>query len=169
MGAKITPETAGLVEALKADMEAARRDGASTKMLAAEMGRSNSWASEMLRGEQPFPLAKLDVWARLTGGRHLARWVADTCGYDLAEREDIDVETTALAAMGESAQALQAASRALLDGSVSADEVAAYQREMQEAIEKFHGLDRSLQARMKRQRSGSGAGTMAEAEAMRGK
>lgn len=165
MGARITPRAGGLSAALQADLDNAKEAGYSLKAVAAEMGKSYSWAAEMVRGEQPFPLAKLDVWARLTGGQNVARWVADACGYDLVHRKDIDVETTALEAMGESAQALQVASNALSDGTVSAEEVVCYEREMLDAVEKFHGLHRALKARLKPHRQNDAARSMAEADA----
>lgn len=169
MGEEITPASAGLSAALQQDLNVAKANGRGLKTVATEMGKSYSWAAEMVHAKQPFPLAKLDVWVRVTGGRHLARWVADTCGCDLVEREEDNAEATALEAMGESAEALQAASSALQDGVVTPEELAIYQREMQGAIEKFHGLDLALQSRMKRRRPARGAGSMAEAEARKTK
>ena len=157
MATKDTHIPESLITALKADLDAAKVDGNSLKMVAVAMEKSYSWAAEMVRGEQPFPLAKLDVWVRLTGGRHLAGWVANRAGYDLVERDVIDVETTALQAMGESAEALQAASNALSDGVVTEQELAVYDREMRDAIEKFHGLARALKSRIKRQQESTRA------------
>lgn len=130
MGAKITPAAAGLVAAFQADMAVANSEGTCAKRLAASVDRSKTWAAEMLRGKQPFPRAKLDVWADLTGGRHLARWVARICGCDLVERAVSNVESSALEVMVESGQVPQVVSTALLDGAVTAEEVAVYQREM---------------------------------------
>jgi hypothetical protein len=164
MGTKITPGGEGLVAALQADLRAAKEMGNGLKMVALEMGKSYSWAAEMVRGEQPFPLYKLDAWVRVTGGKYLVGWVADQAGYDIVSRAEIDVETTALQAMGESAEALQAASNALADGMITDREVAVYEKEMADAIEKFHGLDRALKARLRRQHESRRAATLAEAE-----
>jgi len=162
MATKITPGAKALVDALQADLVVAKKEGYGLKTVAAEMDRSYSWAAEMVRGEQPFPLARLDTWVRLTGGMNLAHWVAEQVDCDLVLRVDDDLETTLIRAVKESSDATQSASMALLDGEVSEEELEAYEKEMKEAIENFRRLDRALQSRRNRQRCGPV--TLAEAE-----
>lgn len=134
-----------LAAALKADYELAKTKGASAKMIAAELGRSDSWTYEMIRGEQPFPLKHLDVWVRLTGGLNLARWVAETSNCDLVPRADMaDAETTVLTAMREAMEAVYSAGEAIEDGEVTEEEVQRYREEMSEAIEHLRRLEHVL-------------------------
>ena len=154
-----------LAAALKADYELAKTKGASAKMIAAELGRSDSWAYEMIRGEQPFPLKHLDVWVRLTGGINLARWVAEVCNCDLVPRTDMaDAETTVLTAMREAMEAVYSAGEAIEDGVVTDDEVRRYREEMDEAIEHLRRLENVLKTMCAERRlSGGRAATLRDA------
>ena len=162
MGTKITPSEKSLAEALQADLAAAKTSGIGLKQVSTEFGRSYAWAAEMVRGQQPFPLAKMGVWVRLTGGVHLARWVADRAGFELVTRAEDDLETTLVRAVKESSDATQVASSAMLDGEINDAEIAAYEREMGEAIENFRRLERALKSRQKQ--SPARPTSLAEAE-----
>jgi|JI8StandDraft_1071087.scaffolds.fasta_scaffold250084_1 hypothetical protein len=144
---KITSTVEQIAAALQADCDAGKQSGNGLKTVAAAMDRSYSWAAEMVRGEQPFPLHKLDVWVSLTGGRNFARWVAEKVDCDLVERDESDLEATAFDAMRESTEAAHVAFAALADGEISDVEIAAYKKEMADAIARFRQLDRALQLR----------------------
>ncbi len=143
----------GLVAALQADLAEGKARGYTLKQIAAELERSYSWTAEMVRGLQHFPLARLDVWVRITGGCYLARWVAERAGCSLVELEESEAEATAMGAMHESAEALVTISDALADGRLTAEEFRSCERELREAVEAFLALSKALQKRYEAQKA----------------
>ena len=163
-----TPEVERLAAAIKADSKAAKAAAVSVKKIAYELGKSDSWTYEMIRGMQPFPLKDFAIWVELTGGKHVAQWVADQVHCDLLPRnQDSDAETTILATMKEVTEAVYTASKALEDGKVTKEELAAYRKEMTEAIEHLRRLGSLLRGiHRQAEESPKRAATLREAEAL---
>ena len=168
MGTRISPEVKALHEALRADLEAAKAHGVGLKMVAAAFDRSVAWASGLVNGHHPLRVEEFGTWASLTGGGHVAQWVAERVNCDLFPREDGGLEATSIDALREATEAAHVALSAMSDGRVTADELKAYQKEMREAIENFLRLGRAMAARSKRGAADPDAPrTLAESEARR--
>ncbi len=170
MATRISPEVKALHEALRADLDAAKAGGAGLKMVAAAFGRSVAWASGLANGHHPLRVEEFGTWASVTGGEHVARWVAERVDCDLFPREDGGLEATSIDALREATEAAHVALSAMSDGRVTADELKAYRKEMREAIENFLRLGRAMEALSERGAADRDApGTLAEAEARRGR
>lgn len=134
--------------ALRADYKAAQKAcGLSARRVSVAFGHSpdSSWPYQVMEGDLSFPVEQLPIWIQITGGEQVLRYLARLGGFELVETDPPDPAEVSIARAGQTAnQLIATAFRAVEDGTVDEDELAAVEAAAEEAQAQITRLRRAI-------------------------